>query len=463
MREAGSCAEIEEADLIVSLGGIDGADDPDLFLTTLARSARKFLFVTSATGYFADMRMHRYHHRDGFGHVDVSPRQTQRILHALGFPAVAIFPRLLGSNNALGTVVVACRDRIPAASLIDPDVIAMQFAPYRVAPSTMSKNSIVQAVNCACSYLSDPQFALANSAQYFRQCVRELRRLPQRQFGTVHQLAVDPANTNSAVRVDIDADLVAAAVMARIAGEEGMPISFYILHTAGYYGNWERGCFRRNEAAGDIYREIQAEGAEVGMHIDPYHLYLDRAIDGGAAVVTELAWLRGCGLDIRGYSAHNCASVYGVENFEIFAERRIAQEPYIVNDHRYAPLAVLTETSLGLEYEAAAATAAPGATTDHPFLSTRPSGDFIRDYRWLRTYLHDNPYCRWGHDFHIWVIGQDRWAISGSSSAIFEFDVNWQTVYDTVAGLPSTARILITLHPCYFGYRSSAGAGPSLG
>lgn len=160
---------------------------------------------------------------------------------------------------------------------------------------------------------------------------------------------------------DVDADLESAVSMARLEAERGVRASFYLLHTALYYGEFREGSFHRFEEMGELYREIQSLGHEVGLHFNPYHVYREHGVDGAAAIVEELAWLRSLGLEIRGGYGHSSAAVQGTESVEIFLEN-LSVRPHLAHHDIVrrdavcerkgipAPRAVLSAEELGLEY-----------------------------------------------------------------------------------------------------------------
>jgi len=162
-----------------------------------------------------------------------------------------------------------------------------------------------------------------------------------------------------ALRHDIDFDLTTACCLAKLEHELGLRSTFYVLHTAPYYGQFVNGTFLRNESMIDVYREIQALGHEIALHTDPFLVYQTHQIDGAEALTTEIAWLRNNGIEIVGTTAHNSVSVYGAANYAIFAGRQRSlfelpgDEPCeIVHEGKWSPLGVLSEAELGLRYEA---------------------------------------------------------------------------------------------------------------
>jgi peptidoglycan/xylan/chitin deacetylase (PgdA/CDA1 family) len=342
--------------------------------------------------------------------------------------------------------------------------VKFAFAPYIVTDSGLDRAALERQINAACAYLSAPPFGLANELPRAGEWFAALQDLPGRRFGTVAALATGEGGVNSALRIDIDADLVAALGLAHIASQRGMPASFYVLHTTGYYGRLEADRWRRHGAAAAIYREIQELGCEVGLHTDPYKLYLDDGIDGAAAITTELAWLRAEGLRIAGTSAHNCVPVYGVENFEVFCGHEIRRDGWVSRRGRVAPLGVLDPAALGLAYEAGAARRGPAADDPDrcPFVTDWPVLDLVRDPDWMRQYLHENPYSPWGYEARLWVLGPDRWALSCRTNALtaFLFDRPFAAIRPALAALAPCDRLVITLHPEYFGDRDGPDCYP---
>jgi hypothetical protein len=165
------------------------------------------------------------------------------------------------------------------------------------------------------------------------------------------------------IRHDVDSDIRAAVSEAEIEQKYGARTSYYVLHTSVYYGRFDGKVFRRQGCMAILYRRLQELGHEVALHTDPLWLYQTHGIDGAAAVVTEIEWLREQGLTIVGTVAHNSASVYGIENSAVFKGRNRhglaldraseggALLDEIVHDGKWAPLGTLDEAEMGLTYE----------------------------------------------------------------------------------------------------------------
>ena len=159
------------------------------------------------------------------------------------------------------------------------------------------------------------------------------------------------------IRHDVDGDLMAALDMAKIENSLGIKSTYFLLHTAPYYGIMVDGVFQRNEEALSIYLEIQELGHEIAVHTDALELYQTHQVDGAIGLVTELQWMRDNGLKICGTLAHNSFNVYGANNYTIFEGRPLTDYYYpgpakaVTHNGRWSPLQQLNEKNLDLTYE----------------------------------------------------------------------------------------------------------------
>lgn len=456
------------ADLVFSHGTVDNVYDIDAFLRALARMTGEVLYVANYRGYFGAMERHRYlwDPKTGVCFNDVSPARCEEVLRAEGFQSVMAFPQASGRTDIPAeTVIVATRRPLPEQTLLAGHSLYWAFREYRVKPSRKSAKDVLRQVNESCAYFSTDPRALTNTLRDFERLLKDLACLPNRRLGRLEDLALENGPANTAIRLDIDMDLAAALEMARIAGRQRVPLTFFILHTAAYYGALEQDEFVRNDAAAKWYRALQDHGAEVGLHVDALSLYRQHDIDGAQAVRSELAWLRSQGLRIHGTTGHNAAPVYGAENFEIFAGRDVGGRGFFRRDHAYYPLGLLSEAELELRYEGSCpvrGAAEPDEPALERYLAGLPAGDFIRDPEWFRTYLLDGLYCRWGYDFNIWVLGRNFWVVAGREDGrpLFRFAVPWGEVREFLAALPEDRSAVLTLHPVYFGHREDPGGSP---
>ncbi|MBX2869825.1 MAG: hypothetical protein KTR18_14190 [Acidiferrobacterales bacterium] len=159
------------------------------------------------------------------------------------------------------------------------------------------------------------------------------------------------------IRQDVDGDLVAALDMAKLENRLGFRSSYYFLHTAPYHSITTNGITARNEAALEIYLEIQSLGHEVAIHTDPLYLYQTHEVDGCQGLTVELDRMREAGLSVRGSLAHNSFDVYGANNYSVFKGRPLStfyscgSAKAVVRNNKWAPLQFLDESELGLDYE----------------------------------------------------------------------------------------------------------------
>lgn len=457
-----------QADLVFSQGTIDNVYDMDAFLKAMAKMTQKVLYIANYRGYFGNMNEHRYAW-DPKMHVcfnDISARKAIEVLEKEGFQTVVAFPMATHRTDIQSeTVIIACRDKIDPNTLIGPHEIYFDYQPYQVKPSNKSLKEVIDQLNINCAYYSTSGLDLANPLRYFKEIANDLHKLNNRNLGKICELATYKEGINTAIRIDLDIDLVTGREMARIAAKARIPLSFYLLHTAPYYGWMQERVFYRNEANVELYLEMQKLGAEIGLHVDPLELYINHNVDGAMAVKEELAWLRSQGIHIQGTSPHNCAPVYGAENFEIFKGRSINNRKFYAKDFTYIPLEVLDESELDLVYEASGATASKkyDKLACQTYLAGLPKGDFLRDESWFRTYILDNPYCTWGYHFNIWLIGREFWVIAGigiDGRETFLFNVPWKTVQNFMSERDKNEKIVITLHAIYFGQRLKPGDPP---
>lgn len=163
------------------------------------------------------------------------------------------------------------------------------------------------------------------------------------------------------LRHDVDEDLDNALRMARWENERGLRATYFLRHSAWYYGRLiEDRILHTRELAGAI-RQLTALGHEVGLHNDLLRIALQKHLDPYALLSRELDYFASLGVEVRGTAAHGHPFCHdnGFSNWEIFAEscgtrfggpRTISLE---VDGHR-AEVAVgeRSMADFGLEYEA---------------------------------------------------------------------------------------------------------------
>ena len=306
------------------------------------------------------------------------------------------------------------------------------------------------------------QLGLTNSFDYYRRFVEWLAAARACDVRRMRDL-MTPAHDNRAVvglRHDMDTEPYSSVEVARALNAAGLTGSFYVLHTANYYGTWTDGVFRRTDEIAPMLRQIQDDfDCEVGLHNDALWVYQQNGVDGAQAVTAELAWLRSEGLAISGTAAHNSAPLYGAENFEVWRGRAAFNRRTLAFEDRLIPLQSLDEGALGLEYEANYPTP---ARRDSPRLREYLAGspaDAVRNREWMRTYLLENPHTRWGAHYNIWLIGADRWVIAGRRwfRSQFVWDATLLDVQRFLERLTPPCRVVLHIHPVYVDFPDAPG------
>jgi hypothetical protein len=271
-----------------------------------------------------------------------------------------------------------------------------------------------------------------------------------------------PAHDNRVavgLRHDMDTEPYSSVEVARALHAAGLSGSFYVLHTADYYGQWFDGVFRRNADIAPMLRQVQDDfGCEVGLHNDALWVYQQNGADGSQAVTEELAWLRSEGVSVVGTAAHNSAPLYGAENFEIWKGRAALSRTALPFGDRTIPLQTLDEDALGLAYEANFPSPTQHDSTRlRSYLAGSPD-DAVRNPTWMRTYLVDNPHTKWGAHYNLWLIGEDRWVIGGRRwwRTTFMWDATLVDVQAFLSGLAAPCRVVLHIHPVYIDLPDSA-------
>lgn len=294
----------------------------------------------------------------------------------------------------------------------------------------------------------------ADSFDQYEEFIHTLRDIPNTTIVPLKELMSAPTTDRKvvALRYDIDADPVTGVRLARFNARYGMCGSFYILHSAYYYGILLNGCWHRNAPMlRDWVQSFVVAGAEVGLHVDPLTIYTSLGIDGAGAVRTELQYLRDCGAKIEGVVAHNSFAVYGAENFEIFKNRTVWSRTSIPTKFGKAPLGVLGMAELGISYEGNFASAvSAGPTPEAQAWLGAAMAEAANSEPWMQKYLHENPCYRRAYDGAIWHHGGGKWTVAVQSPRIWQWKTSLKEAMKIFAELPVGKRISIVMHPVGF-------------
>lgn len=294
--------------------------------------------------------------------------------------------------------------------------------------------------------------SFANPFHHYEQLLDMLARDTRVSLKPCYELAdARSSGVSVALRHDIDADPVTAVRMARRLARDGICGSFYLLHTAVYYGRFFGTLFVRHRELRPWIDQMLVAGCELGVHNDALGAHQNLGVDGPAALLQEIAWLRSLGAMIRGTAGHNSAPVYGAENAEVFANRVLWST--VEYPRSTLPLGVIDEGSNGLQYEGTFARPRRSTrdTEADAFAADRAKAD-IRSPGWMKTYLTDNPCLEWEVDVQIWVVGQGHWVAGGriGGEPYFRDRLTLEEIPSVIADLPASSKCLFVLHPEYF-------------
>jgi hypothetical protein len=162
------------------------------------------------------------------------------------------------------------------------------------------------------------------------------------------------------LRHDVDRDLVGALEIARIEHQYNLRSTFFILHTAQYYGPTKKNYTKHNERIIPVLQKMQNEyGHEIGWHNDLVTLECIYGINPREYLKKELQWLRSNGINIVGSASHGSRYCYKFKyhNSYFFSEFSETVDGFPNNQmintgdgQCFITKASLTE--FGLEYEA---------------------------------------------------------------------------------------------------------------
>ncbi len=302
--------------------------------------------------------------------------------------------------------------------------------------------------------VADNYAELSDTFDSYRRLVDGLIEIDRRMIVPACELAEDmaPESSRVALRHDIDADPITALRMARFLASRGVGGTFYLLHTAPYYGDFHNHLFVRQPELVHWIRGFLVAGCELGLHNDAMGASQIPGVNGAACLQQEIGWLRSLGVNVKGTAGHNSLPSYGAENSEVFSGRRLWARSPVTPTGEPLPLEELSEQDLGLTYEGTFAE--PRADLDiaeaEAFTLNREDAS-IRNEQWMRLYLPENPYCRWTVDVQIWIVGRNQWCIGGrlAGRTVFEWDRPLGDVLEFIGSMPSGTRVLFVLHPEY--------------
>jgi hypothetical protein len=297
---------------------------------------------------------------------------------------------------------------------------------------------------------------LSNPFSYYQLIIDNLLQMDRLRLVPLYELqSVWPDGVRTiGLRHDIDSNPGVALRAARYLVRKGVCGSFYLLHTAPYYGNFHNGAFIRNPMMAELVLRFIVAGCELGLHNDAFWVYTIHNADGAESVRQELAWLRSLGVVVHGTVAHNSAPVYGGENYEIFEERVLWYRQVRSPSGKILPLGKLSERKLKLSYEGNFAIRKKDIKVEDAVeFCSNVTGADVRSKAWMRRYLIDNPCCDRAIDYQFWLIGKNKWVAAGKQKGkyLFEWEIDVDRLLDLIQNLPENTRSVLVIHPDYFG------------
>lgn len=122
-----------------------------------------------------------------------------------------------------------------------------------------------------------------------------------------------------ALRYDIDDDINGAIKMAYREHKYGIKSTYFVLHTAGYYGKKVGDQFIRNDNVIYYLKKIQDSfGHELGFHNDLVTLQIVYGIPSREYLRKELEYLRGNGIRMYGTTYHGSPYCYIYKYFNAY-------------------------------------------------------------------------------------------------------------------------------------------------
>lgn len=267
------------------------------------------------------------------------------------------------------------------------------------------------------------------------------------------------------IRHDVDADIVACLPMAKIEANLGIKSTYYLLHTAAYYGIWkieeDNAIFERNECLAEFYLQLQELGHEVAIHTDPLHVYQNFNADGSESLINEITWLRSIGLQISGSAPHNNPQTYGASNSSIFTKHTVSElipDKYlgVIKDGKWAALGQIDSEKINLKYESDEVYEKKVIVD---FISMTSENKWWRMYRNTKVYEYILDKLRKDSNFDATAhlikshpdVYPNREAFMLTDN---EMCIELGKTYSKIA--------ILSIHPEYYGWRLSERSAPTL-
>ncbi|MBN2091651.1 hypothetical protein JW964_18700 [candidate division KSB1 bacterium] len=189
--------------------------------------------------------------------------------------------------------------------------------------------------------------------EQYEQLLQEISKPDYRVLSlNVLRQTTDPTKILVGMRHDVDGHPFKALKMAQMEQSYQISSTYFILHSAEYYGNYSLKGVTRYPAMDEIYQKINLLGHEIGIHNDLLALMVFTNIDPLEFTHQEIACYQRLGIPIYGTSSHGGKFVlsHHLKNLWIFSDfHEPATFSYLYQNYNYG---LLSLKEMGFEYEA---------------------------------------------------------------------------------------------------------------
>lgn len=245
------------------------------------------------------------------------------------------------------------------------------------------------------------------------------------------------------IRHDVDSDLATALKMSEMESKAGLVASYYFLPSAPYFRYRTNSIFERSPLLAKYIQEIDQNGGEIGLHLDCLNDSLKYGLSPRDSLNDELEWMRSTGVVVNGCASHGSYHLYGADNYEIFEGFTTeGRSEFVDLNGKTQKLGTEKMTDYGLKYEA-----------------NYLLGSLLREVPKNKYAVGKNG--KWAlmvraYDYQFSILAHDEWCASNHREIRRSGDVNLrilntsQMIRELII-LPTPCRIVIDIHPIYYG------------
>lgn len=154
------------------------------------------------------------------------------------------------------------------------------------------------------------------------------------------------------LRHDSDHHPLKALQMAEIEKNAGIRSSYFLLHSAKYYGAVRNGIMVRNGAIDNLAMQLHEMGFEVGIHRDLFNIMWNHHFDPRSFMKEEVSYYRGLGIPVTGTAAHGDRTTIGRKLNERWIFSEFGKTGVFVLNGTSYPYGEYAVRDFGVEYEA---------------------------------------------------------------------------------------------------------------